>query len=86
MNSAPRWRDFDDVDLVDDVTAAALLKLSRHTLRAWRVSEPVRGPAFSRLGGSVRYTIASLKTFVSRSRVETVDDPTHLAPALRKAG
>jgi predicted DNA-binding transcriptional regulator AlpA len=80
-----RWRDFDDDDLVDDITAEQLTGISRHTFRWWRREgkggEPA-GPRYSRLGKHCRYQIRSLKQWIARNEVATSDDPG--GPQLRK--
>lgn len=70
-----RWEDFGPDDLVTESEAAQLLRLSIHSLRAWRVADPPRGPKVRRLGASVRYALKDLRTFVDRAASDTVDDP-----------
>lgn len=82
-----RWEDLGPDDIVDDVVAAQLLNLSPRTLRAWRIAAPVsRGPAFRRLGSSIRYVVRDLRTFVDRAKVITADDPAPSPQTLRRIG
>jgi excisionase family DNA binding protein len=47
--------------------AAAYLAMSSHTLRAWRARGG--GPAFHKLGRSVRYRVADLDRWLESCRV-----------------
>ena len=48
--------------------AAEFLDLSEQTLRKWACQR--RGPAFVRLGRAVRYSLADLRDFLDRSRID----------------
>lgn len=74
---------FNDSDVVDDTEAAALLKVSVHTMRSWRCRPEPRGPRFIKAQGLIRYQVGALKDFLSRNTTHTIDDP---APALRRVG
>jgi len=85
MPTSARWADYGDDDLLVDHDAAALLRVSVHTARAWRAGKEPRGPRFVRVGSHVRYRIADLKEFVRRNTAATLDDP-EPAPPLRRVG
>lgn len=51
--------------------AAQYLGCQPITLRAWRMQG--RGPAYIRLGRSIRYTVADLEAYRAAHRVETRD-------------
>ena len=53
---------------VSDKEAAEMLGLNRQTLCNWRHLQ--RGPAYSKLGRSVRYRLADLIAFAEAGKVE----------------
>lgn len=71
--------DRDDSPLLDEVQAAAFLRLSRSILAKWRVFG--EGPTFVKLGKhAVRYRRADLETFIDAGvRRSTSDDPAKAA-------
>jgi hypothetical protein len=81
-----RWSDFDDDQCVNDVTAAALIGLSFHTLRQWRSRKDPAGPRFVRAGSRCVYRISSLRRWLDRNEVATTDDPSPENASLRRAG
>lgn len=48
--------------------AAALLRVSEHTLRSWRASRA--GPRFIKIGGTVRYRRDDLDEYIELGVVE----------------
>ncbi|TIX48845.1 helix-turn-helix transcriptional regulator [Alteraurantiacibacter aquimixticola] len=56
--------------LLNTRDAADYLGLSSSTLEHWRTTEPMRGPAFVRLGHQVRYRQSDLDEYVNSSVVE----------------
>lgn len=48
--------------------AAKFLRFSRQTLCNWRHTN--RGPAYIKLGGSIRYRVTDLVEFIERSRIQ----------------
>lgn len=82
----PRWSDYGPDDLLNEHEAAGLLRVSIFTLRSWRCADPVRGPVFARIGSSVRYKLSSLRKYIERQSVDSVDDPRTETPNLRRAG
>lgn len=52
-----------------DTEAAEIMGLAVQTLRNWRVSR--RGPGFSKIGRSVRYTPEAIEQFMQENKVET---------------
>ena len=52
-----------NVELVNEEQASATLRVSPRTLQAWRVRGG--GPAFIKMGRSVRYRIVDLQEFVN---------------------
>lgn len=56
---------------LDERNAAPFIDLSIHYLR--RARREGRGPAFIRIGRSIRYRVADLEKFLSAHRVETHD-------------
>jgi predicted DNA-binding transcriptional regulator AlpA len=57
-----------DAPLLNDVQAAAYLSLSPSTLRRWRSEGRGRGPAWLKLGGRVRYSLADLEAYKDACR------------------
>lgn len=57
------------IDLVNEIEAAKILCVSKHTLRQWRLTS--RGPRFYKLGtgkrAPVRYSRPDLAAFVASS-------------------
>jgi len=60
--------------LLNEHEAAQFLGLSVFTLRAWRSKR--RGPAFVKLGRSVRYRSDDLEAFLNEAAVEPIGDVT----------
>ena len=54
-------------DYLNDVEAAKFLRLSPQTLRNWRTQS--RGPAYSRAGRAIRYSMEDLRAFMNENRV-----------------
>lgn len=52
-----------------DTEAAEIMGLAVQTLRNWRVCR--RGPGFSKIGRSVRYTQEAIEQFMQENKVET---------------
>jgi len=60
-----------------DTEAAQILGLKPITLRFWRMQK--RGPVFSRLGRSIRYSEADLQAFIETNKVlPGVDNGDHV--------
>ena len=57
------------IELLDDIQAAKVLRVSVGTLRNWRSSR-LGGPAFIRVGRLVRYRESDLNAYLDRQRVE----------------
>jgi len=57
------------IELLDDIQAAKVLRASVGTLRNWRSSR-LGGPAFIRVGRLVRYRESDLLDYLDRQRVE----------------
>jgi hypothetical protein len=57
-------------DFVDEHGAATFLGTPVQTLRRWRQLRT--GPAFFKIGKRVRYSLADLRAYIQRQRVETV--------------
>ena len=55
-------------DFLNDIEAAKFLRLSPQTLRNWRTQ--CRGPAYSKAGRAIRYTIDDLLAFMEQNRVD----------------
>ena len=45
---------------------ASKLRVSEQTLARWRLSDPVQGPPFVRLEGSIRYPASSLQSWLDQ--------------------
>ena len=58
-----------DEAFLDDKGASELLGISIDTLRSLRFTN--RGPAFHKIGRSVRYAVSDLRKFLRESRHET---------------
>jgi len=56
-------------DVLDEVDTAAYLGMSRAWLR--KVRREDRGPAYLRIGRSIRYGVPDLEAWLARHRVET---------------
>ncbi|RLB40402.1 MAG: DNA-binding protein [Deltaproteobacteria bacterium] len=56
------------VNLLDERTAAEMLRLSVQTLRNWRTQR--RGPAYLKLGRAVRYRPEDLEDYIRARRIE----------------
>jgi hypothetical protein len=56
---------------VPDTVAAALIGTTPATMRRWRYEG--RGPRYTKIGSSVRYSVADLEAFVAARIVETSD-------------
>jgi hypothetical protein len=54
-------------ELLDETSAARLLRLRPQTLRRWRHGS--RGPTYHKIGGAVRYRPEDLQAFVEENRV-----------------
>ena len=52
-------------ELIDEVHASTILKVSTRTLQAWRVQG--RGPIFIKVGRSVRYRLEDVHAFVNEN-------------------
>lgn len=52
-----------------DTEAAEIMGLAVQTLRNWRCDR--RGPSFSKIGRSVRYTPEAIEQFMQKNEVET---------------
>lgn len=53
--------------LMREIDAAAYLGLAPKTLSRWRWAR--KGPAFHKLGSSVRYSVEELDNFIAQSEV-----------------
>ncbi len=60
------------VKYLNDVEAAKIADLSPQTLRNWR--QQGRGPAYVKLGRSVRYSLSDLISWFEGRRVNTLRD------------
>jgi excisionase family DNA binding protein len=60
----------DGENLLNEVEAAAYLKMSHSKLRLY--VRPQNKIAFHRFGSSIRYTIQDLKTYVKKNRIEAL--------------
>ena len=58
-------------EFLTEAEVAILLGLSRATIEKWRIQG--RGPAYVKLGKSVRYSRAELERFIDAQTVETKD-------------
>jgi hypothetical protein len=52
---------------LNDVQAANYLNLAKQTLRNWRLLS--KGPAYSRAGRAIRYSVDDLRAFMDQNRV-----------------
>ena len=59
------------IDLLNESAAAEALQIRPKTLCRWRFER--RGPAYVKIGGTVRYRRADLTDFVARNRVAQDD-------------
>ena len=59
----------DDKPLLDERDAARYLNVSRVTLRRSRCYGKPDGPAFIRMGRTIRYAAADLQAFIEKRRV-----------------
>lgn len=53
---------------VDEKKAAKILDIAVQTLRNWRQKR--RGPAYFKMGRSVRYKMEDLRTYASKRRID----------------
>ena len=53
---------------VDEKKAATILDISVQTLRSWRLMR--KGPAYFKMGRSVRYKVADLNTYADERRID----------------
>ena len=58
-------------NFMNDREAAKFLRLSPQTLRNWRTQ--CRGPAYSKLGRAVRYSLDELRAFTDSNRVNNAN-------------
>ena len=57
--------------LLDETAAAEALGLQPRTLTRWRWGG--RGPAYCKIGGAIRYSVAALEAFIAQSTVAAND-------------
>ncbi len=54
--------------ILNDVEAAKTLNVATQTLRNWRTAR--RGPAYLKLGRSVRYRVEDLQDYMEKCRIQ----------------
>jgi hypothetical protein len=65
--------------ILDTRAAADFLRLSPRTLEGWRVRGG--GPSFVKVGGAVRYRLASLEAYLQQQERTSTSDPGAVAPS-----
>lgn len=55
--------------LLNEIEAAEYLDLAPATLAAWRCTKRVTGPAYVKMGGTVRYPVTALDKFIKINTV-----------------